>query len=32
MQQEDEWMEWKGAAVMLEAWQQALRDVLDSAH
>ena len=32
MQQEDEWMEWKGAAVMLEAWQQALQDVLDSAH
>ena len=32
MQEEDEWMEWKGAAVMLESWQQALRGVLDSAH
>ncbi len=32
MQAEDEWMEWKGAAVMLEAWQQALRDVRNSAH
>ena len=32
MPDEDEWMEWKGVAVMLEAWQQALRDILDSAH
>ena len=23
MEEEDEWMEWKGAAVMLEAWQRA---------
>jgi hypothetical protein len=25
MAEEDEWMEWKGAQVMLEAWQQTLR-------
>jgi hypothetical protein len=31
MEEEDEWMEWKGAAVMLEAWQKALQEVLTSA-
>ena len=31
-QEEDGWMEWKGAEVMPEAWQQALQHVLDSAH
>ena len=31
MAEEDEWMEWKGAQVMLEAWQQALREVLQGA-
>lgn len=31
MEEEEEWMEWKGAAVMLEAWQQALQEVLESA-
>ena len=31
MEEEDEWMEWKGAAIMLEAWQKALREVLVSA-
>ena len=31
MEEEDEWMEWKGAVVMLEAWQQALQEVLGSA-
>ncbi len=30
MEEEDEWMEWQGAAVMLEAWQQALQEVLGS--
>jgi hypothetical protein len=28
---EDEWMEWKGAVVMLEAWQRALQEVLKHA-
>lgn len=28
MEEEEEWMEWKGAAVMLEAWQRALQEVL----
>lgn len=31
MEEEDDWMEWRGAVVMLEAWQQALREVLGSA-
>ena len=31
MEGEEEWMEWKGATVMLEAWQTALQEVLDSA-
>jgi len=31
MEEEDEWMEWKGAVVMLEAWQQALQEVLTGA-
>ena len=28
MAEEEEWMEWKGAVVMLEAWQKALQEVL----
>jgi hypothetical protein len=28
---EEEWMEWKGAVVMLEAWQKALQEVLKRA-
>ena len=31
MAEEDEWMEWKGAQVMLEAWHSALQEVLHSA-
>ena len=31
MEEEDEWMDWKGAVVMLEAWQKALQEVLTSA-
>ena len=31
MEDEEEWMEWKGAAVMLAAWEQTLREVLKSA-
>jgi hypothetical protein len=31
MEEEEEWMEWKGAAVMLEAWQNALKEVLGGA-
>ncbi len=31
MEEEEEWMEWKGAAVMLEAWQKALQEVLGGA-
>lgn len=31
MEDEDEWMEWKGAVVMLEAWQRALQEVQNSA-
>ena len=31
MQDEEEWMEWKGAAVMLEAWQRALQELLNGA-
>lgn len=31
MEDEEEWMEWKGAAVMLAAWEQTLREVLNSA-
>ncbi|SRR5712692_2092676 len=30
-EEEEEWMEWKGVAVMLEAWQNALQEVLDGA-
>ena len=30
MEEEDEWMEWKSATVMLEAWQKALQKVLAS--
>jgi hypothetical protein len=28
---EEEWMEWKGAVVMLEAWQKALQEMLKHA-
>jgi hypothetical protein len=28
MEEEEEWMEWKGATLMLEAWQRALQEVL----
>ena len=31
MEEEEEWMEWKGATVMLEAWQRALQEVLTRA-
>lgn len=31
MDAEEEWMEWKGAAVMLEAWQRVLQELLNSA-
>jgi hypothetical protein len=31
MEEADERREWKGAAVMLEAWQRALQEVLQSA-
>ncbi len=31
MEGEEEWMEWKGAAVMLEAWKKALQELLSSA-
>ena len=31
MEEEEEWMEWKGTTVMLEAWQKALQEVLQSA-
>lgn len=31
MHEEEEWMEWKGAAVMLDAWQNALQELLSSA-
>jgi hypothetical protein len=31
MEEEEEWMEWKDAQVMLEAWQEALQKVLQSA-
>lgn len=31
MQEEEEWMEWKGARVMLEAWQRALQELFASA-
>ncbi len=30
MEEEDEWMVWKGVEVMLDAWQKALQDVLNS--
>lgn len=28
--EEEEWMEWKGAAVMLDAWQSALRELISA--
>ncbi len=28
MAEEEDWMEWKGAVVMLEAWRRALQEVL----
>ena len=31
IQEEEEWMEWKGAVVMLDAWQRALRELLNRA-
>ena len=31
MAKEDEWMEWQGAQVMLEAWHSALQEILHSA-
>src|SRR5712691_10230724 len=31
MEEEEEWMEWKGTVVMLEAWQKALQEVLGGA-
>jgi len=31
MEEEENWMEWKGAAVMLEAWKKALQELLNSA-
>lgn len=31
VQEEEEWMEWKGATVMLDAWQKALRELLNRA-
>ena len=31
MEEEDEWMDWKSAVVMLDAWQKALQEVLASA-
>lgn len=31
VEEEEEWMEWKGAAVMLEVWQRALQELLSSA-
>jgi hypothetical protein len=31
MEEEDEWMDWKSAVVMLDAWQKALREVFASA-
>jgi hypothetical protein len=31
MEEEEEWMEWKGASVMLEAWQRTLQELLNSA-
>ncbi len=30
MAEEEDWMEWKGAVVMLEAWRRALQEVLKS--
>jgi hypothetical protein len=30
MAEEDEWMEWQGAQVMLEAWHKALQEMLHS--
>lgn len=31
IEEEEEWMEWKRATVMLEAWQRALQEVCNSA-
>lgn len=31
MEEEEEWLDWKSAVVMLEAWQKALQEVLVSA-
>jgi ribulose kinase len=31
VEDEEEWMEWKGAVVMLDAWQRALRELLNRA-
>jgi hypothetical protein len=31
MAEEDEWMEWKGAQVMLEAWHNTLQEMLHRA-
>ena len=31
VEDEEEWMEWKGATVMLDAWQRALRELLNRA-
>ena len=31
MEEEDEWMDWKSAVVMLDAWQKTLQEVLASA-
>lgn len=31
IENEEEWMEWKGAAVMLEAWQRALQELVGRA-
>ena len=31
MDEEDKWMDWKSAVVMLDAWQKALQEVLASA-
>jgi hypothetical protein len=28
--EEEDWMEWKGAAVMLDAWQSALRELISA--
>ncbi|MGH7826171.1 MAG: hypothetical protein ACREQ7_13480 [Candidatus Binatia bacterium] len=30
VEEEEEWMDWKGAEVMLQAWQKALQELLNS--